>query len=170
MSKNLYSVTNSGFYSKFMNMVEQNIPSTLDPDCLGIDKIRRYRNNMKEKYYLSGDTGFFEHSKKLEFDKVFKDEYFTSDYLYQLIINFSEKRNLVKFKISNHEHMIELRIYQIDHVVRENRLCLLCKSKQIEDENHFLFQRQEHSSPRKVFLHQITEIVPDIERKPTEMT
>ena len=66
--------------------------------------------------------------------------------------------------------MIELRIYQIDHVGRENRLCLLCKSKKIEDENHFFFQRQEYSSSRKVFLHQITEIVPDIERKPTEMT
>ena len=95
MSKNLYSVNNSGVYSKFTKLVEQNIPSTLDPDCLGIDKIRRYRNNMKENYYLSGDTGFFEHSKKLEFYKAFKDEYFTSDYLYQLKINFTEKRNLV---------------------------------------------------------------------------
>ena len=57
MSKNLHSVNNSGFYSSFMNMVEQNNPCILDPDCLGIDKIRRYTNNMKEKYiYLSGDT------------------------------------------------------------------------------------------------------------------
>ena len=32
LSKNLHSVNNSGFYSNFMNMVEQNNPSTLDPD------------------------------------------------------------------------------------------------------------------------------------------
>ena len=59
--------------------------------------------------------------------------------------------------------------YQIDHVPRENRLCPLCKSKQIEDGNHFLFQCYVRSncSLRKVFLHQISEIVPDIERKPT---
>ena len=57
MSKNLHSVSNSGFYSSFMNMVEKNNPYILDPDCLGTDKIRRYTNNMKEKYiYLSGDT------------------------------------------------------------------------------------------------------------------
>ena len=34
--------------------------------------------------------------------------------------------------------MIELGRCQIDHVPRENTLCLWCKSKQIEDENHFL--------------------------------
>ena len=55
MSKNLHSVNNSAFYSNFMNMLEQNNPSTLDPDCLGIYKIRRYTNYMKERYYLSGD-------------------------------------------------------------------------------------------------------------------
>ena len=38
--------------------------------------------------YLSGDS--LEHSKKIEFYKVFKDEYSSSDYLYQLR-NFSEE-------------------------------------------------------------------------------
>ena len=47
---NLHSVNNSGFYSSYMNMVEQKNPYILDPDCLGTDKIRRYTNNMKEKY------------------------------------------------------------------------------------------------------------------------
>ena len=63
--------------------------------------------------------------------------------------------------------MIELGRYQIDHVPRENSLCPLCNSKQFEHENHFLFQCQEYSSLRNVFLHQISDIVPDIERKPT---
>ena len=37
--------------------------------------------------------------KKLEFYKTFKDEYSTSDYLYQLR-HYEERQNFVKFKIS----------------------------------------------------------------------
>ena len=60
--------------------------------------------------------------------------------LFTPVKKFTERRNLVKFEISNHKlNMIELGRYQIDHMPRENRLCPLCKSKQIEDENHFLF-------------------------------
>ena len=35
--------------------------------------------------------------------------------------------------------MIELGRYQIDHLPREIRLCLLCKLNQVESETHFLF-------------------------------
>ena len=119
MSKNLHSVNNSGFYSSFMNMVEQKNPYILDPDCLGTDKIRRYTNNMKEKY-ISVWRHSLEHSKKLEFYKVFRDEYSTSDYLYRLR-TLHEKKNLLKFKITNLKLVIELGRYQIDRVPRENR-------------------------------------------------
>ena len=54
MPKNLHSVNNSGFYFHFMNVV--NNPCTLDPDFLGIDKIKRYTNKWKRNIYLSGDT------------------------------------------------------------------------------------------------------------------
>ena len=64
MSKNLHFVNNSGFYPNFINKVEQNSPSTLDPDHLGIDKISRYTNNMNEKY-ISFWLHSLEHSKKL---------------------------------------------------------------------------------------------------------
>ena len=119
---------------------------------------------MKEKY-ISFWRHSLEHSKKFEYYKVFKDEYSTSDYLYQLR-NFSERRNLVKFNIGNHKLMIELGRYQIDHVPWENRLCPLCKSKH-EDEDYFLFQFQEYSSLSKAFSHWISEIVSDIKRTPT---
>ena len=111
---------------------------------------------MKEKY-ISFWRHSLEHSKKLEFYKVFKDEYSASDYLFQL-------RNFSRWK---KEFSEVLKNKQIDNVPRENRLCPLCKCKQTEDKNHFLFQCQEYSSLRRVFLHQISEIVPDIERKPT---
>ena len=62
MLKHLHSVNNSGFYSNFLNMVEQNNLSTLDPGRLGTDKVRRYTKNMKRNIiYLSGDTALCIH-------------------------------------------------------------------------------------------------------------
>ena len=74
---------------------------------------------MKEKY-ISLWRHSLEHSKKLEFYKVFRDEYSTSDYIYQLR-TFNETKKLFKFKIRNHKLMIELERYQIDRVPRGNR-------------------------------------------------
>ena len=84
MSKNLHLINNSRFYSNFINLKEH-------------ERIRRYTSYMKEQY-ISFWRYSLEHSSKLEFYKVFKDEYSTSDYLQQLR-NFNERRNLVKFKL-----------------------------------------------------------------------
>ena len=51
--------------------------------------------------------------------------------------------------------MIEHGRYQIDHLPRENRLCLLCNSNQVEDEIHFLFQCNKYSVQRQAFINQI---------------
>ena len=100
-----------------MNLIEQYHLSNLDPESLDNDRIRRYTTNMKEKY-ISFWRHSVEHSKKSEFYKVFKDEDFTSHYLNQLR-NFNERRNLVKFRVSNHKLMLELGRYQTDHMPRE---------------------------------------------------
>ena len=66
-------------------MFEQYNLSSLDTESLDNDKIRRYTTEMREKIkYLSLWRHSLEHSKKIEFYKTFKDEYSTSDYLYQL--------------------------------------------------------------------------------------
>ena len=75
MSNNLRFINNSGFYSNFMNLIEQYHLSNSDPESLDNDRIRRYTTNMKEKY-ISFWRHSLEHSKKLEFSKVCKDEYF----------------------------------------------------------------------------------------------
>ena len=59
MSKNLHSINNSGFYSNFMNMIEQYHSSNLDLESFDNDTVRRYSTYMKEKniyIYISGDT------------------------------------------------------------------------------------------------------------------
>ena len=165
MSKNLHSINNSGFYSNFINLIEHYHLPNFDPESLDNDRIRRYTTNMKEKY-ISFWRHSLEHSRKLEFYKVFKDEYSTSDYLQQLR-NFNERRNLVKFKLSNHKLMIELGRYQTDHISRENRLCPLCKSNQVENETHFLLDCSKYCLQRRTFLNRINELIPNFERKST---
>ena len=165
MSKNLHSINNSGFYSNFINLIEHYHLPNFDPESFDNDRIRRYTTNMKEKY-ISFWRHSLEHSRKLEFYKVFKDEYSTSDYLQQLR-NFNERRNLVKFKLSDHKLIIELGRYQTDHISRENRLCPLCKSNQVENEIHFLLDCSKHSLQRRTFLNRINELISNFERKST---
>ena len=155
LSKNLHSINNSRFYSNFVNLIEQYHLSSLDPESLDNNRIRRYTTNMKEKY-ISFWRHSLEHSKNLEFYEVFKDEYSTSDYLHQLR-NFFGRRNLVKFKISNHKLMIELGLCQTNHMPRESRLYPLCKSNQVENETHFLFQCSRYYLQRKTFLNRTKE-------------
>ena len=163
MSKNLHSMNNSGYYSNFIKMFEQYNVTGLGTESSDNDKIRRYTTEMREKY-LSFWRHSLENSKKLEFYKTFKDEYSTSDYLYQLR-HYDERQNFVKFKISNHKLMIEHGRYQIDHLPRENRLCPLCNSNQVEDEIHFFFQCNKYSVKRQAFINQINGIIPDFDKK-----
>jgi len=70
LSKNLHFINSSGFYSNFMNLIEQYHLFNLDPESLDNDRIRQYTTNMKEKYFSSWRHSL-ENSKKLEFHKVF---------------------------------------------------------------------------------------------------
>ena len=72
-------------------MFEQYNPTSLDAESLDNDKIRRYTTEMREKY-LSFWRHSLENSKKPEFIKLLKDEYSTSDYLYQQR-HYDERKN-----------------------------------------------------------------------------
>ena len=58
-------MNNSGYYSNFINIFEQNNLTSLDTQSLDDDKIRRYTKEMKEKYLSFGQHSL-EHWK-LEF-------------------------------------------------------------------------------------------------------
>ena len=51
------------------------------------------------------------------------------------------------------------------HLPRENRLCPLRNSNQVEDEIHFFFQCNKYSIQRQAFINQINRIIPDFDRK-----
>ena len=65
----------------------------------------------------------------------------------------------------NHKLMIEHGRYQIDHLPRENRLCPLCNSIQVENEIHFFSQCNKYSVQRQAFINQINRIIPDFDKK-----
>ena len=78
MSKHLHSINNSGFYSNFMGMLEKYYSSDLNPENFSNETIRQIETNMKNKYLRFWQHNL-EHSKKLEFYKVFKNEYSSSN-------------------------------------------------------------------------------------------
>ena len=47
---------------------------------------------------------------------------------------------------------------------RKSRLCPLCKTNQVENETHFLFQCSKYSLQS---INRVNEMIPDIERKST---
>ena len=47
-------MNNSGYYSNFINIFEQNNLTSWDTKSLDNDKIRRYTKEMKEKYLSLG--------------------------------------------------------------------------------------------------------------------
>ena len=65
----------------------------------------------------------------------------------------------------NRFYLTEHGRHQIDHLPRENRLCPLCNSNQVEDEIHFLFQCNKYSVQRQAFINQINRIIPDFDKK-----
>jgi len=57
MSKNLHSINNSGFYSNFMNLIEQYHLSNLDPESLDNQiELGDIQLIWKRNIYPSGDT------------------------------------------------------------------------------------------------------------------
>ena len=121
---------------------------------------------MREKYLFFFSRHSLEIKKKNRIYKTFKDENYTSDYLYQLR-HYDERQNFDKFKISNHKLMIKHGRCQIGQMPRENSgLCLLCKSNQVEDKIDFFFQCNKYSVQKQAFINQINRIIiPDFDKK-----
>ena len=72
-------------------MIVQYHSCNADLESFGNDTVRQYSTYMKEKYIYFWRHSL-EHSKILEFYKVSKDEYSTSEYLVHQLRNFNEKR------------------------------------------------------------------------------
>ena len=116
-----------------------------------------------EERYISYWQQALQHSQKLEFYKIFKNEYAPSNYL-ELSTRTSDRRALTKLRISRHKLMIELGRY--NQIARDDRICPVCGSNQIEDEIHFLFYCSKYSIMWDNFFNKIQTLIPNIRYLP----
>ena len=158
MSLGLHSAGKNSFHSNLMKMSEYFNLNNFNPDLLDAAKIKHFVSLMKQKY-ISYWQQALQHSQKLEFYKIFKNEYAPSNYL-ELSTRTSERRALTKLLISNHKLMIELGRY--NQISRDGRICPACGSNQIEDEIHFLFYCSKYSIMRDNFPNKIQTLIPNI--------
>ena len=70
-----------------------------------------------------------------------------------LIRNSTNRKDLVKIRMSKHKFMIETGGY--NQTSRNNTFCPICNSGIIEDEFHFLFHCPKYSILREKFYNQI---------------
>ena len=138
-----------------------------DPNNLSEAKIKHYIDIIKQKY-ITYWQHTIHHSKKLQFYSLFKHDYKISSYL-DLIRNSTNRKDLVKSRISNHKLMIET--WRYNQTSRNDRFCPICTSGIIEDEFHFLFHCPKYSIPRKKFYNQIQQTFVDLNQPSyTELT
>ena len=74
------------------------------------------------------------------------------------------RKALVKLRFGNHKLMVECGRY--DQIPRENRLCPSCRSNEIEDETHFLFNCPKYFIPRDEFYNKVQFYVQNIKQLP----
>ena len=137
--------------------------NNFNQNLLDTDKIKHFVSLMKQKY-ISYWQQALQHSQKLEFYKIFKNEYAPSLNYLELSTRTSERRALSKLRVSNHKHMIELGRY--NQISRDDRICPVCGSNQIEDEIHFLFYCSKYSILRDDFFNKLQTLIPNIRRLP----
>jgi hypothetical protein len=99
-----------------------------------IDKLKRkYLNAWKKSLQPLHDQS----GGKLSLYRSFKSSFSFEQYLLE-VKNDSHRHALTKLRISNHKLAIETGRYTKPITARSDRVCLLCASGQVEDEQHFL--------------------------------
>ena len=71
--------------------------------------------------------------------------------------NITERKNITKFRLSNHRLMIEIGRHK--GLNKEQRTCPFCPEK-IEDEFHFLCECKTYEHQRKTYLNPIISSIP----------
>ena len=90
-------------------------------------------------------------SEKLGFYRIYKQGFNTRNYI-NTLRNSQERLSLAKICTSSHDLLIEKGRHYKPKIPREERICNLCNSNEIEDEIHFLFHYSRYEILRKSFL------------------
>ena len=104
--------------------------------------------------FLKEWTQSLENLPKLRFYKTFKTEFKFENYLL-LIKDAKLRKSLSQFRLSSHRLAVETGRHAKPKIALENRICLFCNAKQVEDENHIFFNCQNYEHLRITFMSKI---------------
>ena len=93
---------------------------------------------------------------KLRTYAIFKKDIGMEEYLIN-VKNITERKNITKFRLSNHRLMIEIGRHK--GLNKEQRTCPFCPEK-VEDEFHFLCECKTYEHQRKTYLNPIIFSIP----------
>ena len=130
-----HSKNKTCFYTTAINLLSQQ--NTTIEGLRSKDDVNILVTKFRESYVKFWKNGL-NNSKKLECYKTLKKEYTCEQYL-NIIDDPLQRRDYTQFRISNHNLMIEYGRYSNTKIPKENRLCLVCESGQIENEIHLIF-------------------------------
>ena len=108
-----------------------------------------YLNTWREN--MSNDTRKNGGGNKLRTYRTFKTAFYFEKYLHDLS-NFTLRRTLSKFRLSDHSLNIELGRKSKPKLPLKDRLCLRCDSNEIDDEFHLLFSCKKFITERVLLL------------------
>ena len=145
ISKKIHENNKESYYGNMINMLKVFYPDQTNIDTEIVNyQTKTIVDKMKEKY-----IEFWKHkmmnSSKLSFLSKFKTEYRIEPYL-SIIKNPSVRKTFSKFRISNHKLEIESGRYK--NVCREERICQVCHSGEVENELHFALTCQKYNEIR----------------------
>ena len=92
-------------------------------------------------------------SNKLQCYSTFKNKLKRENYIVSNPIN--KRRNLTKLRISAHDLAVETGRYTSPKTPREQRTCILCTKREVEDEFHFLIKCDLYDNERKLFFEKL---------------
>ena len=112
-------------------------------ETITTENIKTITKTLEEKY-LTFWKHKLENSSKLTFYSTFKTDHNLEKYL-EVIKDPYKRKCLSRFRVSNHSLQIEIGRYQ--NIPREERLCPICNSGEVESETHLLLscKAYEHS-------------------------
>ncbi|XDV45306.1 hypothetical protein PO909_013424 [Leuciscus waleckii] len=95
---------------------------------------------------------------KLQFYRNLKSNYELEEYL-QSVRDTKQRQILSKYRLSEHSLAIETGRHRKSWLPREQRVCVHCRTGEIETETHFLLCCHKYSSVRELYFSKLTNVI-----------
>ncbi|CAB3992816.1 Hypothetical predicted protein [Paramuricea clavata] len=153
ISKDLFTKQNTSYYRKAMDILKAfNLNTEItDLESITTELIQPITKRLKENY-LTFWKHKLENSSKLTFYSTIKIDYEVEKYL-SIIKDSNKRKTLTRFRLSNHSLQIETGRYH--NIAREERLCNLCHSGEVENESHLLLTCEAYGDTRVNFINSL---------------